>query len=160
MNMLRTGLLAITLAGSMLTAAAGHRAEPPTLKAGDYVLTLQWLQNAGGVGKATLYPDPVNQWRIEGHQEERYMGDLNVMDVQGTIRVLNARELDFTGTITTRISYINHGAAYVRKGTFRMKAWGARKFWRMQNMTEPDGQDEVTDYIDLHFRQQGRSKAR
>jgi len=145
-------VLAIGLAAAAVAAGAAARHGPPPLTAGDHVLTLQWLQNGNGVGRATLSPDSDGRWHIEGHQEERYKGERNTLDLAGTIRVLNPRELEFTGTITTRVSYLNGGVPYERHGTFRMKAWGARTFWRMQGMTEPDGNDRVTDYIDLHFR--------
>ena len=71
----------------------------------------------------------------------------------GTIVILKARELAFTGTITTRISYINGGREHVRKGKFTFRAHGKRRYWRMQNQREqPDGDAEVIDYIDIHFK--------
>ena len=153
MNPIKTFAFSILLAAVTVAGAASHLPDPQPLAPGDHALSLQWLQNNNGVGKARIYRDH-GQLLLDGYQEERYKGELNTMTIKGSIRVISARALEFKGTIVTRISYINEGAPRERKGTFLMKAWGARKFWRMQEMTEPDGQDEVTDYIDLHFRSQ------
>ncbi len=151
MHPIKALALSIFLAAIQTAGAAPHPADPPPLALGEHALSLQWLQNNNGFGKARIYKDH-GQLQLDGYQEERYKGELNTMAIKGSIRVVNARELEFNGTITTRVSYLNAGAPYERKGTFQMKAWGARKFWRMQKMTEPDGKDEVLDYIDLYFR--------
>jgi hypothetical protein len=117
---------------------------------GNHVLTLQWLRNNNGIGKARIFKKD-GKICIDGYQSERYEGELNYMSIQGTLRVVNPKELEFTGKIVTRISYINSGIPHERSGTFRLQARGARKYWRMQNMTQPDGEHQVTDYIDIFF---------
>ena len=118
---------------------------------GNHVLTLQWLQNHKGVGKASIYKKDGKIF-MDGYQEEKYKGDLNYMSIQGTIAIINPKELEFEGKIITKINYLNSGVPYERNGKFLLKAWGARKYWRMQKMTQPDGQHTVTDYIDIYFK--------
>lgn len=117
---------------------------------GNHVLTLQWLRNNNGIGKAKIFKKD-GTIHIDGYQSERYEGELNYMSVRGTLRVVGPKELEFTGKIVTRINYINSGIPHERNGTFQLKARGARKYWRMQNMTQPDGEHQVTDYIDIFF---------
>jgi hypothetical protein len=117
---------------------------------GNHVLTLQWLQNRNGVGKAKIFKKD-GRLMLDGYQEEHYEGSLNYMKIDGTVKIINPKVLEFDGKIVTRISYINGGAPYERKGRFTLKAWGNRKYWRMQKMTQPDGEHTVTDYIDIFF---------
>ena len=117
---------------------------------GNHILTLQWLQNHVGLGKAKIFKQD-GKIVLEGYQEETYEGNLNYMTINGTIKIINPTELEFEGKIVTRINYINGGIPYERKGRFLLKAWGGRKYWRMQKMTQPDGEHTVTDYIDIFF---------
>ena len=117
---------------------------------GNHVLTLQWLQSQKGLGKAKIFKKD-GKMRIEGYQEDHYQGHLNYMTMDGTIKVISSRELAFEGKIVTRINYINDGLPHERNGKFLLKAWGERKYWRMQKMTQPDKEYTVTDYIDIHF---------
>lgn len=117
---------------------------------GNHVLTLQWLQNHNGVGKAKIFKKD-GTLTLDGYQEEHYEGSLNYMKIDGTVKIINPKVLEFDGKIITRINYINNGVPYERKGRFILKAWGNRKYWRMQKMTQPDGEHTVTDYIDIFF---------
>lgn len=117
---------------------------------GNHVLTLQWLQNHNSVGKAKIFKKD-GTLTLDGYQEEHYEGSLNYMKIDGTVKIINPKVLEFYGKIITRINYINNGVPYERKGRFILKAWGNRKYWRMQKMTQPDGEHTVTDYIDIFF---------
>ena len=117
---------------------------------GNHVLTLQWLSFHKGIGKATIYKKGGKIF-IEGCQKENYEGHLNYMSIQGTIRIISPSELEFEGKIITKINDINSGVPYERNGKFLLKARGSRKYWRMQNMEQPDGNFTVTDYIDIFF---------
>lgn len=117
---------------------------------GNHVLTLQWLQNHNSVGKAKIFKKD-GTLTLDGYQEEHYEGSLNYMKIDGTVKIINPKVLEFDGKIITRINYINNGVPYERKGRFILKAWGNRKYWRMQKMTQPDGEHTVTDYIDIFF---------
>ncbi len=118
---------------------------------GNHLLTLQWLQNYNGVGEAKIYKKDGVIY-IEGYQEEKFEGSLNYMRIQGTLKILNPKKLEFEGKIVTKIYYLNNGAPYERNGKYLMAAHGTRKFWRMQDMTQPYNGFTVVDYIDLHFK--------
>lgn len=121
---------------------------------GEHALTLQWLdnQNHGKTGKC-LITENKRKLKLDGHQEETVDCKKNFLKMAGTVSIRNARELKFHGTITTKVNYINGGKEHVRKGTFIFKVHGQRRYWRMQNGREqPDGDSQVTDYIDIHFK--------
>jgi hypothetical protein len=132
---------------SVMVFSAGDAEQ---LVLGNHILTLQWLQNNNGLGKAKIFRQD-GKILLEGYQEETYEGNLNYMTINGTIKIISPTELEFEGKIVTRINYINGGIPYERKGRFLLKAWGGRKYWRMQKMTQPDGEHTVTDYIDIFF---------
>ncbi|MBP1710116.1 MAG: hypothetical protein H6Q49_318 [Deltaproteobacteria bacterium] len=138
----------ITFGLSPVTVFSTGDAEQLVL--GNHILTLQWLQNHNGLGKAKIFRKD-GKILLEGYQEENYEGNLNFMTINGTIKVISPAELEFEGKIVTRINYINNGIPHERKGKFILKAWGGRKYWRMQKMTQPDGEHTVTDYIDIFF---------
>ena len=48
----------------------------------------------------------------------------------------------------SRVSFLNNGKEYCRKGTFDFKATSGRKYWREQKMNGPEG---CTDYVDIYF---------
>lgn len=116
---------------------------------GDHLLTLQWL-NYKKPGKAKIFKKD-GKIILEGRQEVNNEGHRDYLDINGTIKILNQRELEFDGKIVTKISHINDGIPHERNGKFLLKAWGQRKYWRMQNMTQPDKEFPITDYIDIYF---------
>ncbi len=135
-------------------AVAADQSQLDALIVGTHPLTLQWLDNfgRGNRGSMTVVRKD-NELVARGYQEEQYQGERNWLRLSGIIRVMNERELELDGTISTRISYINDGIEHERKGRFHFKAWGKRPYWRMQNnRTQPDKGFEVTDYIDIYFR--------
>lgn len=146
-KMLSIGIM--MFAGFAINCAASED-NTERLVLGNHVLTLQWLQNHNGIGKAEIYKKD-GKILIDGYQEERYKGHLNYMSMHGTIKIISPRELEFEGKIVTDINYINAGIPYERNGKFLLRAWRHRKYWRMQNMTQPDGQYTATDYIDIYF---------
>ncbi len=141
---------AVLLLAGMMPAVTLPTDDVEALLLGDHVMTLQWLRNHGGIGRAKIHNQD-GKIVIDGHQEEKYQGHLNSMSIKGTLRILGPKELEFDGTIDTQINYINGGAPYRREGRFLLKVTGKRKYWRMQNMTQPDNGYKVTDYIDLYF---------
>ena len=146
-NVLVFAVLVIVCASTKNALGAN---DTENLVLGNHVLTLQWLSFNKGLGKAKIYKKD-GKILIEGYQEENYQGHLNYMSIQGTIRIISPSELEFEGKIITKINYINSGALYERNGKFLLKARGSRKYWRMQNMEQPDGNSTVTDYIDIFF---------
>ncbi len=113
-------------------SAAGHCAGLEERLTGVHPLTLQWLDNTGkgNTGTVTIFRRD-GQLFAEGRQEESYEGKLNWMDLVGTVKIINDREFELDGHITTKIGFINGGKSNERKGLFRFKAWGKRPYWRM-----------------------------
>ena len=149
-------ILGVAAAAWLLTAGpvdAGDLRQFADRLVGTRPLTLQWLdsQNRGNRGTLTISRQD-GRLIASGYQEDQYRGEHNWMRLNGVLTVVNERELELEGAITTRIGYINGGIEHERTGRFRFKAWGARRYWRLQNnRTQPDNGFEVTDYIDIHF---------
>lgn len=150
MTSLFVRLAALLLGLAMLPAfAADTAAEQKVL--GNHPLTLQWLGfGEGPTGTAKIYRKG-EDILVDGEQRYRGREDSGYLTLKGKLRILNERELEFEGTIVTQSTSINGGKPYTREGKYLLKAWGKRQYWRMQNMTQPDGESTVTDYIDIFF---------
>ncbi len=156
---MKTAILNFLLILLFLTIVDGHCSNFEDSITGTHPLTLQWLDNfnRGNTGKIRIFRKE-GQLFAEGTQEEEYEGERNWMNLYGLITVINPREIELDGVITTRVSFINNGKAHERKGVFCFKAWGKRPYWRMQNnRLQPDNGFEVTDYIDIHLKKLGDS---
>lgn len=113
---------------------------------GKHALTLQWISwNKPGSVTITAIDD--KWYSIQGSQED---GKGNYLKINGKIRPLNNRELEFEGQIETRIASINKGQECIRSGKKLFKATGTRKYWRLQDMINCEG-GMSTDYIDIYF---------
>lgn len=77
--------------------------------------------------------------------------DTDFLKIDGIVEeIINEKEFLFRGTIITKVNYINGGEECTREGSFRFKATGTRKYWRMRKMDNPC--DGVTDYVDIFFK--------
>lgn len=135
--------------GNGLDAAARARL------VGDHALTLQWLGwgDLNRAGKVVI-EDRGHSLSLAGEQNGEQNGEgENAGDyvrLSGKIVSASRDGFVFVGDITTRVNHIADGTECKRSGTFTIKAKGARKYWRMQEMTNPC--DPVTDYVDVYFR--------
>lgn len=131
--------------GSGLDAAARARL------VGDHALTLQWLGwgDLSGAGKVMI-EDRGDTLSLTGEQNGKGENAGDYLRLSGKIVSASKDGFIFVGDITTRVNHIADGAECKRSGTFTFKAKGARKYWRMQEMTNPC--DPVTDYVDVYFR--------
>lgn len=113
---------------------------------GKHALTLQWVswQQPGSVN---IKPSDNGWYTIEGSQSNP---EGNYVKINGRIKPLNNRELEFDGKIETRVDHINGGEPCIRTGTKIFKATGTRKYWRLQDMINCEG-GMVTDYVDIYF---------
>ncbi|HEY1010150.1 MAG: hypothetical protein ACO1NS_10825 [Daejeonella sp.] len=119
--------------------------EPHPTLAGRHDLTLQWIswEKPGSV----IITESRDGWyTIKGSQTGEKDSYLRV---NGRIRPLNQRELEFDGTIEYNAHLITTGEPCVRTGKQLFKATGTRKYWRLQNMLSCDG--TTTDYVDIYF---------
>lgn len=132
-------------AGNGLDAAARARL------VGDHLLGLQWLGWGDLATAGTLVVrDRGKTLSASGQQRGRGENQGDFLKVEGTIVSATRDGFVFEGDIVTRVHHIAGGAECRRSGRFTFLAKGARKYWRMQEMTNPC--DPVTDYVDVYFR--------
>ena len=148
LSILLAGLSSLAFAA---TSSNGLDAAARAKLVGDHALTLQWLGwgDLSRAGKVTV-EDRGDTLSVTGEQngEGENLGDY--LRLSGKIVSVSRDGFVFVGDITTRVNHIADGAECKRSGTFTFKTRGARRYWRMQEMTNPC--DPVTDYVDVYFR--------
>ncbi|MET1056975.1 MAG: hypothetical protein ABWY16_16815 [Pedobacter sp.] len=139
------------LSAFVLKASAQN--EPATIqtlpvRTGQHSFTIQWITFDRGknTGKVMIRALGDNEYSIEGEQRNKTKNDY--VTIKGTF-LAKGRELKFNGKIVSRISYINNGKPCESAGLAIFKASGKRKYWRLQQMLNCDGNS--TDYIDIFF---------
>ena len=116
----------------------------PTL-AGKHALTLHWI-SWEKPGSVMIVPGEAGWYSIQGRQN----GDHgNYLALNGKIRPLNDRELEFDGKIEHNVHITTLDEPCIRTGKQLFKATGTRKYWRLQNMLSCDS--TTTDYVDIYF---------
>jgi hypothetical protein len=113
---------------------------------GTHRLTLQWLDNVPS-GKAVVTKNIDGQLEMKGEQRK---GEKDFVTIDGIITPTGEREFKFSGTIITCANYINNGQPCEKKGNYTFKATGKRKYWRLQQMDNCEG-NSVVDYVDIFF---------
>lgn len=116
---------------------------------GKHPLTLQWISwDYSGVINIRKENGVI---KVSGSQNGRGEQANDYLKVSGTLTIINEQHFTLSGTIETRISYINNGDPCVRNGEFNFKATSGRQYWRMQEMLSPC--ENTTDYVDIYFKQ-------
>lgn len=118
---------------------------PDSLRAGTHPISLQWI-GWDRPGKATLTPDSAGWYGISGSQLN---ADREYLNIDGRIRRVSDKELEFIGTVETRTRVNNGGEPCIKKGKQRFFAKGARTYYRLQNMENCQG-GNVLDYVDIY----------
>ena len=114
---------------------------------GKHMCSLQWI-SWKQFGSVTISQDPdTGALHVKGGQKSKTNSDY--LDIDGTLTVLNPLHLKFDGEIITCVDHINNGKPVKRKGTYNFTVAGQRRYWRMQEMTNPD--DGCCDYVDIYF---------
>lgn len=118
---------------------------------GKHMLSLQWI-SWKYFGTANITKNSDGTYYCKGEHlsrgDDSHIGDY--LKIDGTIRIISERELEFTGTIRTKIYHINNGDEVLREGTYTFLASQGRKFWRLQDMKNPA--DGCIDYVDIYFK--------
>ena len=114
---------------------------------GKHMLSLQWI-SWDYFGTCNITKDDNGVLHCKGEQLSRENDDY--LKINGTIEIVDANNLKFTGTIAMKIYHINGGKECLREGTFDFKATNGRKYWRMQQMDNPC--DMACDYVDIYFK--------
>ena len=113
---------------------------------GKHMCSLQWI-SWKDFGSVTISQDSAKILHIKGGQKSKTNSDY--LEIDGTLTVLNPLHLQFCGEIITCVDNINNGQPVKRKGTYNFTVAGQRRYWRMQEMTNPD--DLCCDYVDIYF---------
>lgn len=124
-------------------------AQRDTIKAnilGDHLCSLQWI-SWKKFGKVTFSEKPDGRIYCSGGQSNKE-GDY--LKINGYVTIVTPLHIRITGTIVTRVSYINGGEPVTRKGTYNFTIAGARRYWRMSEMNNPSP-DGGCDYVDIYF---------
>jgi len=124
-----------------------QKKKTPALREGAHNFTLQWI-SWDKPGKVQIRKKNKSTYTIKGEQRDAQSNSFVTID--GTLKVTSASELIFTGTIKSLYESINQGNVCERTGTYHFLAKGARKYWRLQEMENCEG-NNVTDYIDIYF---------
>ncbi len=152
-NRFALGLLLVGLSSLSFAAASsnGLDAAARARLVGDHVLTIQWLGwgDLSRAGKVVI-EDRGDTLSLSGEQNGEGENAGDYLRLSGKIVSASRDGFVFIGDITTKVNHIADGAECKRSGTFTFKSKGARKYWRMQEMTNPC--DPVTDYVDVYFR--------
>lgn len=114
---------------------------------GKHMCSLQWI-SWDYFGSVTIERNAEGQLTCKGGQKSQKNSDYLTLD--GVISIVNEKHFTFTGTIETKVSFLNNGEPVTREGTFNFKASGERKYWRFQEMKNPA--DMATDYVDIYFK--------
>lgn len=113
---------------------------------GKHMCSLQWI-SWKDFGSVTISQDSDKTIHVRGGQKSKTNSDY--LDIDGTLTVVNPLHLKFEGEIITCVDYINNGKPVKRKGTYNFTVAGQRRYWRMQEMTNPD--EGCCDYVDIYF---------
>ena len=113
---------------------------------GKHMCSLQWI-SWKDFGTVTISQGSDKTVHVKGGQKSKTNSDY--LQIDGTLTVINPLHLKFNGEIITCVDHINNGKPVKRKGTYNFTVAGQRRYWRMQEMTNPD--DPCCDYVDIYF---------
>ncbi len=129
----------------LLSTSAQSQIKP--ISAGWHSFTIQWITfNKSAPGKVYIKEIGDEEYSIEGEQRDPKSKDY--VTIKGTF-LNRGNILKFNGKIVSKINSINGGKPCELTGLSIFKASGKRKYWRLQQMLNCDG--ETTDYIDIYF---------
>ncbi|HET8829196.1 MAG TPA: hypothetical protein VFM79_07625 [Pelobium sp.] len=120
--------------------------EPVTTQKGEgkHPISLHWI-GWDRPGNATLKPIDSEWFSISGSQKNK-AGDYLI--IEGKIKRIGEKELEFTGIIVTKVSNNNGGEPCVKQGKQTFYGKGNRTYFRLQNMENCEG-GMLVDYVDI-----------
>ena len=113
---------------------------------GSHRFSLQWI-SWDYFGKAVV-TDQRGKLVVRGVQRARDSKDF--VRIDGVITEVDAQEFKFNGVIEVKVSHNNNGNICKREGEMTFKITQNRRYWRLQEMQSPCGDE--TDYVDIFFR--------
>jgi serine/threonine protein kinase len=115
---------------------------------GTHAFSDQWI-SWDYFGQVTISEDNNGKLKISGRQTGRGDDAGEYCTIEGSIKIINANHLEFTGTITERTK--DCGPDEIRRnGKFNFMATDGRQYWRCQEMESfcPG----AATYLDIYFR--------
>ena len=123
------------------------KAQTKPVRKGWHAFTIQWIMfNKVDPGKVLIKEIGEQEYSIEG--EQRDPNSQEYVTIKGTF-LNKGNVLKFNGKIISKINTNNDGKPCEINGLSIFRASGQRKYWRLQQMLNCDGQ--TTDYIDIYF---------
>jgi hypothetical protein len=113
---------------------------------GSHRFSLQWI-SWDYFGKAVI-TDQKGKLVTRGIQRAKGGSDFVKIDV--IITQVDSKEFKFNGIVEVKVSHNNNGNICKREGEMTFKITQNRKYWRLQEMQSPCGDE--TDYVDIFFR--------
>lgn len=118
-----------------------------TIREGKHLLSVQWIEDVNYGSCQIKRTGKAGEYTITGTHYNKAKTDW--LKIDGKITVVNSKRLRFNGTIKTRINHIANGKEQIRRGDFDFLSTGSRKYWRLQQMYNPE--DICVDYVDIYF---------
>lgn len=119
---------------------------PLILREGKHLFSLHWI-SWKKFGSVVIKKINNKKYTIKGSQED---DKGNYVTINGFIQPIKRGELKFNGEIITKVSGNNHGESCIKKGEFTFLCSLGRKYWRLQEMENCEG-NNLVDYIDIFF---------
>ncbi|ACU64195.1 conserved hypothetical protein [Chitinophaga pinensis DSM 2588] len=145
MNMKRL-FLGMTFFLSLVFSDIFAQQSAKQMREGTHNFTLQWI-SWDKPGKVQIKKQKDGTYTVKGEQLGE---DGDFVTIDGMLTVVTFAEMTFTGKIQSRYANINKGEVCDKTGTYHFLAKGARKYWRLQEMDNCEG-NNVVDYVDIYF---------
>jgi hypothetical protein len=116
-----------------------------TRRAGKHPISLQWI-GWDKPGSAEIKPLDGGWYSVSGSQKN---SEGDYLTIDGKIKRITKKELEFDGTIVTKVKYNNNGEPCIKEGKQTFYAKGKRKYFRLQNMENCEG-GMLVDYVDIY----------
>ena len=113
---------------------------------GRHMCSLQWI-SWKNFGSVNMKSDGKGNLLCKGGQKSVENSDY--LEIDGILTPVSPLHLVFKGKIVTCVSHINKGRPVIRNGTYDFMVRGERRYWRMQEISNPA--DQCADYVDIYF---------
>ena len=114
-------------------------------KEGVHPISLQWI-SWDKKGEVKIVPIGEGWYSISGSQAN---ADNDLLRIEGKIRRVGKKELEFDGSIETKVKYNNNGEPCIKNGKQKFIAKGNRTYYRLQQMENCEG-GRLVDYVDIY----------
>jgi hypothetical protein len=116
--------------------------------AGQHELTLQWIETRDeSTGSIEFTPIGNDRYEVDGVHEAAF----GFLSVRGVLTQVDETTLEFDGTISSQIPWLNRGEPCIRKAgqRFMLRTDVAAQIYRLQDRINCDG--ARTDWIDIRL---------